>query len=281
MPTQMNLRPIYAPATRLPDSVPEGVAAAYIAAGLDAPVVPGHKIGTALRQLPDAPALARQLVAEAHDDPGKDPAVWLDHVRGRLTDAQAFDLLRDTWARASREALAARGPHLTDQAAKDLRGAFEKTAQGLIQAAAKLDPARPLDPEAAVARDAGAALTTARRELAWLGTFAGIHPAVTSTGYGSLNRLAPILAIEGAVVEQIARSIGERRVVLNEDQLETTRAVRRLAEEGKQNLDFALLGVARGDYQGVRLRLNNMRQKQDTLEQITVALARETVSNRP
>ncbi|MEX5264288.1 hypothetical protein RF640_09670 [Kocuria sp. CPCC 205231] len=280
MPTQMNLRPNYDPATRLPDSVPEGVVAAYLSAGLEAPVVPGKVIGDALRELPDAPALARQLVTEAHDNPDQDPAVWLDSVRGRLADAQALDLLRGTWTRGSREALAARGPRLTDEAARDLRGAFEKTARGLIQAAAKLDPARPLDPEAAVARDAGAALTTARRELARLGIFAGIHPTVISTGYGSLNRLVPILAIEGAVVEQIARSIGEQRVVLNEDQLETTRAVRRLAEDGKQDLDLAILSVARGDYQGVSLRLNSTRQKQDTLEQITAALARETVSNR-
>ncbi|PWF82011.1 hypothetical protein [Kocuria rosea] len=272
MPTQMNLRPLFAPASGIPSLVPERVAAAYSVAGLDAPTVPGHAIGAALRAIPDAPALARQLVGEAHDYSDEDPAVWLDSARARLADAQALDLLRETWARTGGEALAARGPRLTDQAASDLRGAFDKAVRGLTQAVAKLDPARPLDPETAVARDAGAALTTARRELARLGAFAGIHPAVLNTGYGSLNKLAPILAIEGAAVERIAHSVGEHRTVLNEDQLGTTRAVRRLAEDGKQDLDLAVLGVARGDYQGVSLRLNSTRQRQETLEQVSTAL---------
>lgn len=287
---------IYRPRNVIPDYVPQNIAAAYAAAGIDRPTPPEQLIEKALRELPTAAAVGHTIVAEAHDGPQQSPAKFATDARRRMAEAIAADALRDAWGRHGRNATTARLPRATDQAAEDLSGAFSATVEALRDAAANLAPqsAAPgsstlrapsghpapgpvsLDAEAAVARDAGAALTTARAELAKLATFAGITAAgpLPNSAASGLAPLVPVIAIEGAVMERCVRSVGEGLTVTNEAQLGVTRAVRRLAADARTDVDAAVLGIAHGNYRGVTLRLNDAAANQATREAIGTAFER-------
>ncbi|MEX5260519.1 hypothetical protein [Kocuria sp. CPCC 205263] len=290
---------IYRAPANISAFVPETLAAAYALAGIDRATPPEERIQAALRALPDAATVARTIIAEAHDTE-EPPAKFLAQARRRVSDAQANDALREQWGKHGRTITAAHLPQVTDKASKDLAPAFAATVDALRGAVAELAPqgtpakGAPRDPsgqgapgpisldaEAAVARDAGAALTTARRELARLAVFAGISatgPLSDIVAVG-LVPLVPVLAVDGAMAEVCIRSIGQDLRTTNESKLGTTRAVRRLTKDARDDIDGAILGIVAGHYEGVSLRLNSTGQNQHTRQQITAAYERVWVND--
>ncbi|MFI7584853.1 hypothetical protein ACH9DO_13800 [Kocuria sp. M1N1S27] len=268
------MTPIYRLRTVIPEFVPQGIAAAYAVAGVKRPTPPEQAIEAAIRELPTAATVGPAIVAEAHDGPLASPSKFAADALRRMSDALAADALRDAWNRHGSNATTVRLPQATDRAAADLAPSFAATREALRGAADALipqgapedtthglgagsTPRRPtgqatlgpvsMDPEAAIARDAGAALTAARTELARLANFAGISAVspLSNSAASALAQLVPVVAIEGAVMERCIRSVGEGLTVTNETQLSVTRAVRRLAADARADVDAAILGIAR------------------------------------
>src|SRR5699024_5300607 len=160
------------------------------------------------------------------------------------------EALKDAFLRAERTAANTTIRALVDQGVEDTREAFEKDTRALTEAAAHLDPVNPLDAEAAIQRDAGAHLTTARGVLARLGTYASIHThAGANTGAPSnLCKLLPILSLPEIVQQEVYRTVNESETSANPNDIKGTLTVRQLGRDAQLNLDATIIGIARGDY---------------------------------
>ena len=174
-----------------------------------------------------------------------------------LQAAQAAEALKDAFLRAERTAANTTIANLVTQGVEDAREAFEKDIQALIEAATHLDPDQPLDAETAVQRDAGAHLTTARAILARLGVYASIHTHVgANTGAPSnLTKLLPILGLPEIVQQEVYRTVTESETSANPNDIKGTLTVRKLGRDAQSNIDDTIIGIARGDYEGVTFRL--------------------------
>ena len=205
---------------------------------------------------PSADDVAMRLAYAAYeaDNPTK---LVADAVK-EIQAAHAAEALKDAFLKAERTAATTTVGKLVDQGVNDAREAFEKDTRALIEAATHLDPDHPLDAEAAVSLDAGVHLTTARTILARLGTYASIHMhAGANTGApANLCKLLPILGLPEIVQEEIYRSVTESTRTANPDDVQGTLTVRRLGRDAQHNLDDTIVGIARGDYQGVTFNLN-------------------------
>ena len=205
---------------------------------------------------PSADDVAMRLAYAAYeaDNPKK---LVADAVK-EIQAAHAAEALKDAFLKAERTAATRTVGQLVDQGVQDAGEAFGKDVQALVEAAAHLDPDHPLDAEAAVARDAGVHLTTARGVLARLGTYASIHNhAGANTGAPSnLCKLLPILGLPDVVQEQVFRSVTESTRTANPDDIQGTLTIRRLGRDAQHNLDDTIVGIARGNYEGVTFNLN-------------------------
>ena len=204
---------------------------------------------------PSADDVALRLAYAAYetDNPKK---LVADAIK-ELQAAQAAEALKDAFLRAERTAANTTIRALVDQGVEDAREAFEKDTQALIDAATHLDPDHPLDAEAAVQRDAGAHLTTARGVLARLGVYASIHThAGANTGAPSnLCKLLPILSLPEIVQQEVYRTVTESETSANPNDIKGTLTVRQLGRDAQHNIDDTIIGIARGDYEGVTFRL--------------------------
>ena len=204
---------------------------------------------------PSADDVALRLAYAAYetDNPKK---LVADAVK-EIQAAHAAEALKDAFLRAERTAANTTIRALVDQGVDDAREAFDKDVQALVDAATHLDPDHPLDAEAAVARDAGVHLTTARGVLARLGTYASIHMhAGANTGAPSnLCKLLPILGLPEVVQQQVYRSVTESTRTANPDDVQGTLTIRELGRDAQHGIDAVIIGIARGDYEGVELRL--------------------------
>lgn len=205
---------------------------------------------------PSADDVALRLAYAAYeaDNPKK---LVADAVK-EIQAAQAAEALKDAFLKAERTAATTTVGRLVDQGVNDAREAFEKDASALVDAAARLDPTRPLDAETAVALDAGVHLTTARDVLARLGTYASIHMhAGANTGAPSnLCKLLPILGLPEIVQQEVYRSVTESSRTANPNDIQGTLTVRELGRDAQHNLDDTIIGIARGNYEGVTFNLN-------------------------
>src|SRR5699024_9197896 len=155
---------------------------------------------------PSADDVALRLAYAAYET--ENPKKLVNDAVKELQAAQAAEALKDAFLRAERTAANTTIGNLVTQGVEDARDGFEKDTRALIEAAAHLDPDHPLDAEAAVARDAGVHLTTARGVLARLGVYASIHMhAGANTGAPSnLCKLLPILSLPEIVQQQVYRT---------------------------------------------------------------------------
>ena len=205
---------------------------------------------------PSANDVALRLAYAAYetDNPKK---LVADAVK-ELQAAQAAEALKDAFLRAERTAANTTIGNLVTQGVNDAREGFEKDTQALIEAAAHLDPDHPLDAETAVARDAGVHLTTARGVLARLGVYASIHThAGANTGApANLTHILPIISLPEIVKEQVYRSPAAHDRTANPNDTQGTFTVRRLGIDAQRNLDDTIIGIGRGDYEGVTFNLN-------------------------
>ena len=204
---------------------------------------------------PSADDVALRLAYAAYetDNPKK---LVTDAIK-ELQAAQAAEALKDAFLRAERTAANTTVANLVTQGVEDAREAFEKDTQALIEAATHLDPVNPLDAEAAVQRDAGAHLTTARAILARLGVYASIHMHTgANTGAPSnLCKLLPILSLPEVVQQEVYRTVTESETSANPNDIQGTLTVRKLGRDAQHNIDDTIIGIARGDYEGVTFRL--------------------------
>ena len=204
---------------------------------------------------PSADDVALRLAFAAYE--AENPKKLVADAVKELQAAQAAEALKDAFLKAERTAATSTIRALVDRGVVDAREAFEKDVQALAEAAAHLDPDRPLDAEAAVSRDAGVHLTTARGVLARLGVYASIHNhAGANTGAPSnLTQILPILGLPDVVQQQVYRSVTESTRTANPGDIQGTLTVRELGRDAQHNLDDTIVGIARGDYKGVTFRL--------------------------
>lgn len=228
------------------------IAAAYAAAGITAPTTFVPALKRYMAQQPAAQQVAATLAHDAYRaDPDTDPADWWATARQQMIDAQASDALRAALVQSLATEERASGARQTARALTDLHPWATRQAQALIKAAKAL-PAGPaaLDPETVLAADAGASLVSARSALAALALVASLgDPARHVSTLGGLARVLPLID-PGNPAEEKVTNLGR---TVNGTKLDTTLALRRLAQDVKANPDLALVGVARGDYRGVTL----------------------------
>src|SRR5699024_4599429 len=103
-----------------------------------------------------------------------------------------------------------------------------RAAEDLATAAQALPADKPTDPEAVLAADAGAALTTARRALSTLALWASIPDAGRHVSTArQLARLLPIVD-PGEVTVEARTSLGR---TVNAERLDATNSLRRLEQD--------------------------------------------------
>ena len=204
---------------------------------------------------PSADDVALRLAYAAYE--AENPKKLVADAVKELQAAQAAEALKDAFLRAERTAANTTVANLVTVGVNDAREAFEKDTRALIEAATHLDPDHPLDAEAAVQRDAGAHLTTARAILARLGVYASIHMhAGANTGApANLCKLLPILSLPEIVQQEVYRTVTESETSANPNDIKGTLTVRQLGRDAQSNIDDTIIGIARGDYEGVTFRL--------------------------
>lgn len=228
------------------------IAAAYTAAGIAAPTTFVPALKRYMAQLPDAQQVAATLAHDAYRaDPDTDPADWWAEARQQMIDAQASDALRAALVQSLATEERASGTRQITRALTDLHPWATRQAQALVKAAKAL-PAGPaaMDPESNLAADTGQQLTTARAALSSLALVASLGDPARHVGtLGDLARVLPLIDPGNPVQEKVT-NLGR---TVNGTKLDTTLALRRLAQDVRTDPDLALVGVARGDYPGVTL----------------------------
>ena len=229
------------------------IAAAYQAAGITAPSSFATALKRHLLTVPDVKQAAASIAAEAYDTaPDTDVTEFWDSAVDQVIRAQGADALKAALTSALDVQECASGTRQIARALQDLAPYAARQAKALKTAAGKL-PAGPaaLDPEAVLAADAGAALTTARQALAALALVASV-PDTAARHVGSLGYYAHVMALvdPGKPTEEVVNGLGS---TVNGKQLDTTLAIRKLDQDVKTNPDLALVDVARGAYPGVTL----------------------------
>lgn len=228
------------------------VQAAYTAAGITAPTSFVAKLKRHLLTVPDIQQAAAGIAVDAYNTaPDTDPATFWDSAVDQVIRAQGADALKhaltsslDTQERAS-------GAEQTARALTDLGPWADRQCKALVKAAKALPTgAGALDPEAVLAHDAGAALTTARQTLAALALYAALVDTTPhAKSIGQAHRVLS-LADPGKPTIEAVNTLG---TTLNDGKLETTRALRRIDKDIRTDADLTLVGIARGDYPGVTL----------------------------
>ncbi|MGP9581420.1 hypothetical protein [Brachybacterium sp. AOP35-5H-19] len=229
------------------------LAAAYAAAGIAAPSSFATALKRHLLTVPDVKQAAAGIASEAYTaDPDTDVHEFWDSAVDQVIRAQGADALKTALASALDVQERASGTRQTARALADLKPWAERQCKALTTAAKALPAgAAALDPEAVLAADAGAALTTTRQALASLALVASI-PDTAARHVGTLGYYSHVMALvdPGNPTEEVVNGLG---TTINEGKLDNTLAVRKLALDAKANPDLALVDVARGTYPGVTL----------------------------
>ncbi|EYR63271.1 hypothetical protein N866_01795 [Actinotalea ferrariae CF5-4] len=241
-------RPITIPQNQL-----QRIDAAYRLAGVP---VPTRAVGIVdlIGAEPTADEVAASLAAEAITNP--DPAAFYAEALERIARAQAGDALKAAFGKAMDGATREAMPDLLHRTATDLRPAFDKLAKTLTRAAKSLPAVNPLDVDAAVEGGHAAHLKAARDALTLLGTYAAIYvqdPPVDIPA--ALVTLLPLVDLPETIVEALDGDRLGRVTVTPDATLSPTLTVRRVAQDAAEDIDATLVGIARGDYDGVSLSL--------------------------
>lgn len=221
---------------------------------------------------------AHRLALEALNT-DQDPDEWYASALDQIKEAQAREALTGAFNRSYTDAVNRSLPKYLEDAANDIGPAVDKTIRRLTTAAKKLPAgAAALDPESNINNDSGSALQEARAALALMGEAASIYQSTYSGEIPvALNAILPIIELPAATVEQVKPSIGEGVAVANRDQLATTYAIRKIAQDAKNDADLTLIDVARGAYDGVTLKLATPKEHSDRRRTAARAHQRETV----
>lgn len=255
------------------------IAEAYEAFGLKAPTR-AHDIKRLVEaEGQSVQATANDLALEALTT-DKDPQQWYTDALTQIKEAQARETLTKAFGRSYSDAVARAMPAYLEDTVTDLTPTVTDTIGRLTTAASQLPAGTAaLDPEANLANDSGAALQQARAALTLLGEAVSIYQASTPGQLPvALNRILPIVDLPTAQPEQIAKSMGTDVTVLNTDELTGTYAIRQLADDAKDNIDIALINVARGAYEGITLNLATPAELGERRAEAITGYQRKTVS---
>ncbi|MDN4611477.1 hypothetical protein [Arthrobacter burdickii] len=226
----------------------------------------------------DVNVLAARLAHEAITT-DQNPSEWYASALGQIRDAQAKELLANAFNRSFSAAVAQSLPQYLEEASADLTPTLDKVIRKLTTAAGKLPAGKlALDPEANLQNNTGTPLIEARNALTQLATAASIYQATKPSDVPvTLNRIPAVVDLPTAIREQIRASVGVDITVLNKTELAGTYAIRRLAQDAKDDIDLALVDVARGAYEGVTLKLATPEELGERRANATAAYKRETV----
>jgi hypothetical protein len=208
-----------------------------------------------------------------------EPADWYAAALDQVREAQAQEALTGAFNRSYSDAVTRALPQYLQGASTDLTPALDKIIRRLTTAAKKLPAGKSaLDPEANLSNDTGTALMEARNALTQLGTAASIYQ-VTQPGDIPvvLNTLLPVVDLPDATPEQIKASIGIDITVINTAELSGTYAIRRLAQDAKDDIDIAIINIARGEYEGTTLGLATPDELRERRTTAITAHKRETI----
>lgn len=224
-------------------------------------------------------ATAHQLALEALTT-DKDPQQWYTDALTQIKEAQAREALSRVFGSSYADAVSRAMPAYLTSAVNDLTPAVEAVIGRLNAAAQKLPAGEDaLDPEANLANDSGAALQEARATLTLLAEAASIYQVTPPQGMPvALNQVLPVVALPDAETERIAKSMGTDVTVLNSEDLGGTYTIRQLADAVKDNIDLALIDIARGTYEGATISLATPEELSHRRQEATTAYQRATVS---
>lgn len=227
------------------------ISKAYAAAGQDSPTSFVDEMKAHLRTVPTAQQVAADIGTRAYRaDAGEDIAKFWRAAVKEMADAMAADHLRDQIIQRLEVEQRSQAGRIISRAIKDLHPWAVRAAEDLATAAQDLPADKPTDPEAVLAADAGASLTTARRALSTLALWASLPD--TGVHVSSAMQLARVLPVldPGKVTVEARTNLGR---TVNEDSLEATNSLRRLERDVRTDIDRALIGVARSEYPGLAL----------------------------
>ena len=228
------------------------LAAAYQAASIKAPSSFATALKRHLLTVPDVQQAAAGIAAEAYTaDPDTDVHEFWDNAVDQVIRAQGADALKTALTSALDVQERSSGARQIERGMADLKPFADRHAAALAKAAKALPAgATALDPETVLAHDAGKHLTTARNALRSLALYAALPD--TARHVKALGDLHRVLALvdPGKPVQEVASVFGK---TMNAAKLDTTHALRKLAQDVKTNPDLALVDVARGAYPGVTL----------------------------
>jgi hypothetical protein len=183
----------------------------------------------------------------------QDPDAFYADALARIQGAMAADAFRDTFAARLLEHGQRTMPHTLARTAEDLAPAFARLVKQMQAAVNKLPTATPLDLEANVENDTASEYKTTRDALAKIGQYVSVYIASPPRDIPTeLNRILPAVNLPEAQAELVE---GLARATVNEHHLAGTRTIRALADAALEDLDLALLRVARGDFPGATLSL--------------------------
>lgn len=261
----------------------KNINAAYQLAGLKTPTR-----GPAFRKVVDNIATPEEVVNQQIRD-GLDTVTtdkqlqdWHKKAVAAVSDAIAAERLRKAFPNQYDAIQRARATDYATQAVEDLAKPFAQFIDEFSTAAKALPAGNlALDPEACIAHDAGAHLTTARDALAKLGVFAGL--IITREVYGNhpkqLANLARIVHYPKATKE-ILEGLG--RSTRNPSQLKGTFTIRQLDNDiHKRGIDLALVNIARGTYPGITFSLADNTEHAARVENLHTAFTREVYDESP
>lgn len=268
--------PLYNRRPTAEQTILDTIVRTYSSMGLTPPT-----LAVGIRDRINAAPTVHQVAAELADQAltTTDPDTWYEEALEQLRTAQAAEALTKAFNLNYQDAVRRHVPALQAQAAEDLTPAFNKHAKALTAAAKKLPTANPLDMAANVEADTATEYKAARTALTTFGALASIYMSTTPGDIPvALNQLLPVVDQPEATKEQVARSVGVSVKVLNESQLTGTRAIRKLGEDAKENIDLALINVARGNYEGVTLALATPQTLRERRNAATTAHQRESIA---
>lgn len=213
------------------------------------------------RQVATAPA-PEDILREAAEQAitADDPAAHYEEALARYRDAISARQFRADIQGHLSSAITRNLSIIVAQAVEDLTPAFNADATTLTNAAKKLAYPDPFNPDQAIAHDSTKAYKEAKATLARLSVYAGLWETPTGSGGEVPNHIAGIIGIVGLpenIVQEERQDLGaaEGRTVTHPEEMAPTLTFRRFSDDARSDIDCALLGLARGDYEGMKLAL--------------------------
>lgn len=210
------------------------------------------EISDILENAPTVEQVTKELAKAALTAPN--PQKFYADALAQIRDAQAADALRSNFKKQLEQHAHASMPEILTQAVGDLTPAVNKVIGAFVAAAKKLPTDAPLDVTANVENDSAPEYKTAKAALATLATYASLYINHPPAGVpNALAHIMPLVKLPDAVVEIVTNPL--HNLTVNEHELSGTREIRALAHAAQDDLDTALIQVARGDYPSITLEL--------------------------